>query len=42
MGSKFNVWMPYTTVGARLIGRTYLDTIVVALRDVAPRRGGGG
>jgi macrolide transport system ATP-binding/permease protein len=33
-GSKFNVWMPYTTVAARLIGRSYLDDIVVALRNV--------
>jgi macrolide transport system ATP-binding/permease protein len=34
MGSKFNLWMPYTTTAARLIGRSYLDDIVVALRDV--------
>jgi macrolide transport system ATP-binding/permease protein len=33
-GSKLNVWMPYSTVAARLIGRSYLDDIVVALRDV--------
>jgi macrolide transport system ATP-binding/permease protein len=33
-GSKFNVWLPYTTVAARLIGRSYLDDIVVALRNV--------
>ncbi len=34
MASKFNVWIPFTTMAARLIGRSYLDSIVVALRDV--------
>jgi macrolide transport system ATP-binding/permease protein len=34
MGSKFNLWMPYTTTAARLVGRSYLDDIVVALQDV--------
>jgi len=32
-GSKLNVWIPHTTAGARLIGRSYLDSIVVSLRD---------
>ncbi|HEY8260642.1 MAG TPA: MacB family efflux pump subunit [Methylosinus sp.] len=31
-GSKLNVWLPFTTAGARLIGRGYFDSIVVALR----------
>jgi len=35
-GSKLNVWVPHTTAGARLIGRSYLDSIVVALRDGEP------
>jgi macrolide transport system ATP-binding/permease protein len=32
-GSRLNVWVPYTTAGARLLGRSYLDSIVIALRD---------
>jgi macrolide transport system ATP-binding/permease protein len=35
-GSKLNVWVPHTTAGARLIGRSYLDSIVVSLRDGEP------
>jgi len=35
-GSRLNVWVPHTTAGARLIGRSYLDSIVVALRDGEP------
>lgn len=31
--SKLNIWAPYTTIGARLIGRSYFDSLVVALRD---------
>ncbi|WP_343219797.1 ABC transporter permease [Methylosinus sporium] len=32
-GSRLNVWVPYTTAGARLLGRSHLDSIVIALRD---------
>jgi macrolide transport system ATP-binding/permease protein len=32
-GSRLNVWIPYTTAGARLLGRSHLDSIVIALRD---------
>lgn len=32
-GARLNVWVPYTTASARLLGRSHLDSIVVALRD---------
>jgi len=32
-GARLNIWIPYTTMTARLVGRSYLDSIVVALRE---------
>ncbi|MGA7778944.1 MAG: MacB family efflux pump subunit [Paraburkholderia sp.] len=37
-GSKgsLNVWMPYSTVGSRLLGKSHFDSITVLLRDGQP------
>jgi len=32
-GAHLKIWLPYTTVAARLLGRAYFDTITVSLQD---------